>query len=140
MSQEFKRCLEKAKIKKFSQGKTLAPKELKLATEDLKTARETFKDKNYKWSVIQTYYSMFHSARALLYNQGYRERSHFCLVEAIRSLYVEKDIISTFLLEALIEAKNLREAADYYGDYSSINAEKLFKKAERFLEKAKELI
>jgi len=83
---------------------------------------------------------MFHSARALLYNQGYRERSHFCLVEAIRSLYVEKDLISTFLLEALIEAKNLREAADYYGDYSSINAEKLFKKAERFLEKAKELI
>ena len=140
MSQKFRRCLEKAKIKKFSQGKILAPRELKLATEDLKIAKETFKDKNYKWSVIQTYYSMFHSARALLYNQGYRERSHFCLVEAIRSLYVEKDLIDIFLLEALIEAKNLREAADYYGNYSSINAEKLFKKAERFLEKAKELI
>jgi len=52
MSQKFKRCLERAKIKKFSQGKILAPKELKLATEDLKIAKETFKDKNYKWSVI----------------------------------------------------------------------------------------
>jgi len=48
MSQKFKRCLEKGKIKRFSQGKTLAPKELKLAAEDLKTAKETFKDKNYK--------------------------------------------------------------------------------------------
>ena len=110
----------------------MAPKELKLATEDLKTARETFKDKNYKWSVIQTYYSMFHSARALLYNQGYRERSHFCLVEAIRSLYVEKDLISTFLLEALIEAKNLREAADYYGNYNSTSTENYLRKQKIF--------
>ena len=140
MSQEFERCFKKAKIKKFSQGRTLAPKELKLVAEDLKTARETFKDKNYKWSVIQSYYSMFHSARALLYNQNYRERSHFCLVEAIRFLYVEKDLLSTFLLESLVEAKNLREAADYYGDYSPINSKKLLKKAEKFLKKSKELI
>lgn len=114
----------------------MAKKELKLATEDLNAANKTFREKNYKWAVIQTYYSMFHSARALLYNKNYRERSHFCLIEAIRTLYVEKGELEIFFLEDLIKAKNLREAADYYGDYSPTNAKKLIERAGAFLEKA----
>ena len=45
-----------------------------------------------------------------------------------------------FLVEALSEAKNLREAADYYGDYSDINAKRLLGRAEKFIEKAGEII
>jgi len=45
-----------------------------------------------------------------------------------------------FLVEALSEAKNLREAADYYGDYSGINAKRLLGRAEKFIEKAGEII
>ena len=55
-------------------------------------------------------------------------------------MYIEKNLLDILLLEALIEAKNLREAADYYGDYSSISAKKLLERAEKFLKKAKELI
>lgn len=140
MSQKFKKCLERGRIKKFSRGKVLYKKELKLAHEDLKIAKDSFKAKNYKWSIIQTYYSMFHSARALLYKKNYREKSHFCLIEAIRTLYVEENKLSVLLLEGLIEAKNLREAADYYGDYSKINAEKMIKKACNFLDKVEEIL
>ena len=63
---------------------------------------------------------MFHSARALFYHKNYRERSHFCLREAIRVLYVKKGKLSAFLIETLAEAKNLREAADYYGVFNPI--------------------
>lgn len=131
MSKHFDKCLKQGKIKEFSQGKFLASKEIRLAEEDLKFTQKSFKEENYRWCIIQTYYSMFHSARALLYDKNYRERSHFCLGEAIRTLYVEKGKLSVFLIEALIEAKNLREAADYYGDYSEINAEKLLGKAKQ---------
>ena len=48
--------------------------------------------------------------------------------------------IGVFFLEALVEAKNLREAADYYGDYSGVNAKKLLNKANKFIEKVKEII
>ena len=140
MSNHFEECLKKRKIKEFSRGKFLVSKEIKLAKDDLKFAKKSFEEKNYRWSIIQTYYSMFHSARALLYNKNYREHSHFCLREAIRTLYVEKGKFSLALLDALAEAKNLREAADYYGDYSGINAKKLLQKADKFIKKSKEII
>ena len=140
MSKYFDECLKKGKIKEFSRGGILASKELKLAEEDLKSARKSFEQENYRWCVIQTYYSMFHSARALLYYKNYRERSHFCLGEAIRTLYVEKGELNVFLVEALAEAKNLREAADYYGDYSGINAEKLLERADQFIKESRKII
>jgi uncharacterized protein (UPF0332 family) len=140
MSKHFDECLKKRKIKEFSQGKVLAPKEIKLAEEDLKIAQRSFEEENYRWCIIQTYYSMFHSARALLYRKNYRERSHFCLREAIKILYVEKGKLSVFLIEALEEAKNLREAADYYGDYSEVNSEKLLARAEQFVEESRNII
>lgn len=69
MSQEFKKCLERGKIKRFSPGKKLAEKELRMAGEDWKISIESLKTGRYKWSTVQSYYSMFHSARALLYSK-----------------------------------------------------------------------
>ena len=82
---------------------------------------------------------MFHSARSLLYLENYREHSHYCLNHAIRELYVKTGKIDVFFIEALSEAKNLREAADYYGDYSGINAKKLLDKASKFIKKAEDI-
>ena len=113
MSQEFKKCLERNKIKNFSPGPKLAGKELDMAGEDLAKALESQREGSFRWSIIQSYYSiysMFHSARALLYSQSYREISHFCLIEAIRTLFVEQNKLNFSFVEALQEAKKLREA------------------------------
>ena len=139
MSQEFKKCLERGKIKRFSPGKKLVGKELRLADEDCKISKESLKAKRYKWSIVQSYYSMFHSARALLYSESYREKSHYCLVEAIKALFVKTGKLDVGLVESLLEAKNLREAADYYGDFSELNCRKLVKKAGEFLKAAGKL-
>ena len=140
MIKNFADCLKTGKIKKFSRGKDLFAKELRLAKEDLKIAQKSLEDENYRWCIIQIYYSMFHSARSLLYFKNFREHSHYCLNYAIRELYVKQGEIDVFLLEALLEAKNLREAADYYGDYSEINARKLIGKAKQFINKAEVII
>ena len=140
MSQEFKKCLERGKIKSFSPGPRLAKKELKLAEEDLKISLKSLAEENFRWSIVQSYYSMFHSGRALLYSQSYREKSHFCLIEAIRTLFVESGKIDVSLVESLLEAKNLREAADYYGDFSEINCKKLAEKAQDFIYEAKNIL
>lgn len=140
MSQEFKKCLERGKIKIFSPGPRLAKKELRLAKEDLEISASSADEENYRWSIIQSYYSMFHSARALLYSQKYREKSHFCLIESIRTLFVETGELDSSLVESLLEAKNLREEADYYGDFSETNCMKMLKKAHEFLRVAKSLI
>ena len=140
MNPEFERCLRSQKIKVFSRGKTLADKELKVAASDLEQAKITFEDDNYKWATIQCYYSMFHSARALLYIRNYRERSHHCLIVAIRVLYVEKKLLPLHLIEGLQKAKTLRESADYYDQWSKMGVETILKIAEEFLNHSIQLI
>ena len=140
MTIEHDECIKKGKIKPFSRGITLAPKELETAKADLETARKTYKEGDYKWATIQVYYSMFHSARALLYAKNLREHSHYCLIAAINTLYVETKHIPVSFLEGLQEAKNLREEADYYNRWSQVGCEKLLKVAEEFLHKAEVLI
>ncbi len=140
MSQEYQDCLKRGKIKPFSRGKALAPKELETASSDLERAKKTYADADYKWATIQIYYAMFHSARALLYAKDLREHSHFCLIAAIRVLYVETMKLPVTLLEALQEAKDLREEADYYNRWSVQGCERLLKSAEDFLAKAKEIL
>lgn len=118
MSKEFDECLKKRKITEFERAKGLVSKELASAASDLKSAKDSFDEEDYKWATIQAYYSMFHSARALIYSKGYRERSHYCLNIAIRALFVEEGRLSVTLVEALQLGKTLRENADYYSEFS----------------------
>lgn len=140
MNPEFEACLKRGKIKEFSQGKSLAQKELKTAGSDLNEAKETFQKEGYKWATIQAYYSMFHSARALLYNKNYGEKSHYCLIVALKVLYVETGLLPVSFIEVLQRAKDLREDADYYDEWSKITTEDILTKAEEFLERAKKII
>ncbi|MEW5758862.1 MAG: HEPN domain-containing protein [Candidatus Omnitrophota bacterium] len=137
---EYGDCLKKGKIKPFSRGSALALKELEAAASDLGRAKKTFEEDDYKWATIQIYYSMFHSARTLLYSKNLREHSHYCLILAVRALFVETKTIPVHFIEALQEAKNLREEADYYNRWSEAGCEKLLNAAEAFLKKVKEII
>jgi len=76
----------------------------------------SLENEDHKWATIQSYYSLFHSARALLYAQNYREKSHYCLIVAIKALYVEEKILPPHLVEGFMKAKTLRENADYYDE------------------------
>lgn len=140
MNPEFEDCLKRNKIKPFSRGKSLVSRELELAKSDLEIAKQSLDNSHYKWATIQCYYSMFHAARALVYAENYREKSHYCLLVTIRALYVETRKLSFKFLENLERAKTLRENADYYGEFSQNGAKDILDKAEEFLEAAKEIL
>lgn len=137
---EFEKCLERGRIRKFPKATTLVSGEIKLAGEDLRTARGSLAEENHKWATIQAYYSMFHTARSSLYAEGYREKSHFCLIEFIRALYVSKGLLSFEFVETLKLGKSLRENADYYGDFSREGAGEMITSAGDFLKEAKKIL
>ena len=137
---DFQDCIQKGKIREFSRGRDLLGKELKIAQEDFEVAKKSFKDENFRWSVVQSYYSMFHTARALLYAKNYREKSHYCLIGAVKVLYAKDDLLPMKYIEILVKAKNLREAADYYGDFSPDNAKDILDHAKNFIEIAKKIL
>lgn len=139
MNLEFEDCLKRNKIRRFPKAKAFVAKDLQSAQQDLDDAQESFDNKKYKWSTIQSYYAMFHSARALLYARGYRERSHYCLMIAIRALYVETRLLPNSLIEALAKGKRLREDADYYNRWSEEGAAVALKAAKDFVRRAHKL-
>lgn len=139
MNSEFDDCLRRKRIREFSRGKTLVDKELRTAENDLADAKKSFDQQSYKWATIQSYYSMFHSGRALLYAKNYREKSHYCLIISLKALYVEQRLLPVTLIESLLQAKRLREQADYYDEWSQASAEALLNAAEKFLTIARQL-
>lgn len=137
---DFLECLKKDKIKRFSQGKALVEKELATAEKDYFEAKESLERNKYKWATIQAYYSMFHAARSLLYNKDYREKSHYCLIVALKALYVETGELSARFVEGLQKSKNLREDADYYDEWSNIGASEMINLAREFLDSVEAIL
>ncbi len=136
MNRDFKQCLENKKLIPFARGKNLVKKELSVAKNDLSDAKAGYENERYKWSTIQAYYAMFHAARALVYSQGYREKSHYCLAVALRALFVDEGKMDTQLVRDFLNAMNLREAADYEAEFSQSGANAVIVSAEKFIEKA----
>jgi len=136
MNQDFNQCLENKKITAFPRGKELVNKELSIAQSDLSDARAGFENHQYKWTTIQAYYAMFHAARALIYSRGYREKSHYCLAVALRTLFINESLMGAQSVRDFLNAMNLREAADYEAEFSQSGAKAVIGSAERFIEKA----
>ena len=83
---------------------------------------------------------MFHAVRTLLYHQGYREKSHYCLILAMKSFYVSKGILEMRLVESLQMAKALREGADYENTFDSESAKALVAQAQEFVQVAESVM
>ena len=138
--QKFIECLKKKKIVEFPRAPRFIKKELSSAAEDLEEAKLGISLGKYKWPTIQGYYAMYHAARALLFSQGYRDKSHYCLYAALKALYVRSGLMESELAEAFYHAMIMRENADYRSRFSRSGAAAVLKRAEEFLDCAKELI
>lgn len=137
---EFDECIKKGKIVRFPAARKLVSKELAVAKEDLATAQKSIKQKNFKWATIQAYYAMFHSARTLLYHKGYREKSHYCLILAMKAFYVRGGVLEMRLVETFQMAKALREGADYENTFDDESAKSLVAQAEKFVLAAAQVV
>jgi len=140
MSVEFQKAIEKKRILRFAQGKRQVKKELEEAESDLSEAINRFDNKKYKYATITGYYSMFHSARALIYSKGYREKSHYYLLVALNSLFVKDGLLSEEIASEFHDAMVLREDADYHGNFTEEGADSVLKAAKELLSTAKSIL
>ena len=111
VSFKFRQLLEERRLVRIKSDRKLVLKEIEGARSDLATARKSLHDGNFKWAIIQGYYSIFHAARALVYSKGFREKSHYALLVAIQELF--SDELESFLIQGFEDAMNLRQTADY---------------------------
>lgn len=119
-------------------GRDMVIKEIEAAKSDLAEAHDSLANKKLKWATIQGYYSMFHSARALLYSKGYREKSHYALSIAIEELFSKE--LGLTMVNAFRDAMDLRQEADYGLKFSEAGATETIEAAEKILTRVREIL
>jgi uncharacterized protein (UPF0332 family) len=138
LSPGFQKLLDERKIAKIARDSALIEKELAAAKADLKDARESLARKNFKWAIIQGYYAMFHCARALLFDRGYREKGHHALFVAVRELYAGK--LERSLLQDFEHGIYLRQEADYGLKFSETGARDVIDAAKKIRDRTAALL
>lgn len=91
-------CFERGALKKIKPDMQKAKNSLLIAEQKLIEARKVFNAGIFDMALVTAYTVMFHSARALLFKDGFKERSHFCLCLYIQENYADR-IESKYLNE-----------------------------------------
>ncbi len=137
MSYRFDECIERGKIVKIPVDPALVEKEFREAEADLFAAERSLAERQEKWAIVQGYYSLFHSLRALVFAKGYREKSHRCLKFAVEALLVDKGLLTRRVLEHFSFAMDLREGADYGCIYDAESARLVVESARSVFEQVR---
>lgn len=82
-----KDCFKEGLLRKTKPSKQFAIKSLDNSKSYIQDARDNLKMNNYNLVIFCSYTAMFHAARALLFRDGVKERSHICVVSYLRETY-----------------------------------------------------
>lgn len=140
MDERFKRCVGERGLVREPVAKDLIDKEVEEAESDLGRAGNSASGDDFKWATVQAYYSMFHTAKALVLSKGYREKSHLCLSVALKNLFIDSGILGRKHYERFRDTMSLRKDADYGLIYSESSAKASIEWAREFLEDARNVL
>ncbi|MBI2507374.1 HEPN domain-containing protein [Candidatus Woesearchaeota archaeon] len=132
-------CLEKGILQKINVDEKLVQKEINEAYYDLESAKKAFEEGDFKWGIVKSYYSLFHAARAVLFELGYREKRHFAVRVVLEELNKKGKLEMRFIND-FNAAMSSREDADYHYVYSKDIAEHNLSIAEEFIQRVKRLL
>ena len=76
----LEKCFEEGLLKEHIFPLEVIEREMKNARHHIKNARQCVDSKMYDLAVVSIYTSMFHAARAILFKEGFKERSHVCVI------------------------------------------------------------
>jgi len=131
-------CLREGFLQRMKVERDLIEKEFKEAKYDLGKAERALEEGDFKWSIVKSYYSMFHAARAVLFSLGFKERRHFAIRVVLEDLSAKGELENRFISD-FSAALGAREDADYRYTYSQETANYLLKAAGDFLARMKKL-
>jgi len=139
---EFENCINKGLLRKIPVSEEKAKGSIKTAERWLGEAEKSLKFLIYNSSVLCSYLSMFHSARAILFYDGYREKSHYCVARYLEEKYTKKGLLETKWIDLLDYYRDLRHANQYSIESFATKeeAENALDTAKKFLERMKKLL
>jgi uncharacterized protein (UPF0332 family) len=138
----FERCKDDGLLRAIPPSKPQSDESLSASERWLKEAAMDQDGQTFNSSVIASYLAMFHAARAVLFRDGVRERSHFCIARYIEEVYVKKGHLNQEWIDLLDHARELRHEDQYDATFSTTEEEAAhaLKTASSFVEEMKGLL
>ncbi len=106
---------------------------------DLDRAENSLEESDFKWSIVQSYYSMFNAARAVLFKLGFRDKKHYVIVSVLDELSKLGKLESKYVDDFSASMRS-REDANYRATYSEETANFILEVAKEFLARMKKLV
>jgi len=128
-------CIKEGLLRRIPPSKDKGAQSLKKAREWLKEAEGSLKAGAYGSAILASYTAMFHSARSVLFFDGFREKSHACVARYLEEKYVKAGKLDKKWVELLDHTRQVRHDDQYDLSFFSTRAE-----AEKSLESAKDFI
>ncbi len=136
----LKELLNKGLIRKENAQKEEVKGSLAIAKHFLKRAEGNLKINFYDTAFLLAYTSMFHAAKALLLNAGYKERSHFGMIGALKELYSGDNKLRLYF-DVLDNYRVARHSIQYSGELSSeLDAVQAIKDCKAFIAAVEEFL
>lgn len=110
----WRECVDRGLIRADSKARERVPGSLESAARFLRAAEKNVAIEEYEMAHLAAYNSAFHSVRTFLYAAGYVERSHSCLVTAVRHTSGDDPEIAD-LLNAFDKLRIARHNVQYSG-------------------------
>lgn len=98
--------------------------------------------KKKEMAALALYNAVFHAGRALLFKDGIREKSHFCLQKYLETHYEKANLLSSADLSLFDLLRGIRLDIQYSVSKPKFeqNLTELYDRTETFVEKSKKLV
>lgn len=128
-------CFQKGLLKRTSPDMENAARSLELSMNNVEDAIANISIHRYRVVAISSYSAMFHAARAILFRDGIKERSHECIPVYLKEKYPELETQAN----VLDSYRRFRHDAIYGLDFvmDEEEARTALDSAKEFLEKMK---
>lgn len=138
----FSDCLKADLLRIIPPSKNKAEESLKTARKWLRESEKNLKSGAFNSCVLSSYLAMFHAARALLFKDGFREKSHYCVARYVEEKYVKNGLLEVKWVELLDHYRELRHDDQYSISFFAVKeeAENAFNVAGDFIERINKLL
>ena len=139
---EVDACFEKGLLKKGIRSRRFALQDLSQAEFFLNESFDLINLQKKEMAAIAMYNAAFHAARALLYLDGIKEKSHYCLQKYLEEKFSKRGMLNSEELSLFDLLRGMRQEVQYNVAKVKFeeNLNELYDKTEKFIEKAKNIV
>jgi uncharacterized protein (UPF0332 family) len=118
----YEDCFKRGLLQKVQPSKEKAIQSMQKAEQWLKETQKNITSQAYDSCIASSYLAIFHSARAVLFRDGVREKSHYCIARYLER-YVEDESLEEEWVTLLDRMREIRHMDQYTLQYSATHEE-----------------